>query len=142
VTLLHRRADLRETMSDYLLSELDRYGVAVRDRSEIVELHGSGGELEAVTLSDGARLRFGFMFCFLGASPCTDWIGDVVARDGHGFILTGANAGAAGPLETSVPGIYAAGDVRAGSTKRCATAVGEGAAVVGFIHERLASVPA
>jgi thioredoxin reductase (NADPH) len=142
VTLLHRRADLRETMSDYLLSELDRYGVAVRDRSEIVELHGSGGELEAVTLSDGARLRFGFMFCFLGASPCTDWIGDVVARDEHGFILTGANAGAAGPLETSVPGIYAAGDVRAGSTKRCATAVGEGAAVVGFIHERLASVPA
>jgi thioredoxin reductase (NADPH) len=82
------------------------------------------------------------MFCFLGASPCTDWIGDVVARDEHGFILTGANAGAAGPLETSVPGIYAAGDVRAGSTKRCATAVGEGAAVVGFIHERLASVPA
>ena len=55
VTLLHRRADLRETMSDYLLPELDRYGVAVRDRSEIVELHGSGGELEAVTLADGAQ---------------------------------------------------------------------------------------
>ena len=142
VTLLHRRADLRETMSDYLLPELDRYGVAVRDRSEIVELHGSGGELEAVTLADGARLRFGSMFCFLGADPCTDWIGEVVARDEHGFILTGADAGAAGLLETSVPGIYAAGDVRAGSTKRCATAVGEGAAVVGLIHERLASVPA
>jgi thioredoxin reductase (NADPH) len=142
VTLLHRRADLRETMSDYLLPELDRYDVAVRDRSEVVELHGSGGELEAVTLRDGARLRFGSMFCFLGADPCTDWIGDVVARDEHGFILTGGDAGAAGLLETSVPGIYAAGDVRAGSTKRCATAVGEGAAVVGFIHERLASVPA
>jgi thioredoxin reductase (NADPH) len=142
VTLLHRRADLRETMSDYLLPELDRYGVAVRDRSEIVELHGSGGELEAVTLADGARLPFSSMFCFLGADPCTDWIGEVVARDEHGFILTGKDAGAAGLLETSVPGIYAAGDVRAGSTKRCATAVGEGAAVVGFIHERLASVPA
>jgi thioredoxin reductase (NADPH) len=142
VTLLHRRADLRETMSDYLLSELDRYGVAVRDRSEIVELHGSGGELEAVTLRDGARLRFGSIFCFLGADPCTDWIGDVVARDEHGFILTGQDAGAGGLLETSTPGIYAAGDVRAGSTKRSATAVGEGAAVVGFIHERLASVPA
>ena len=141
VTLLHRRADLRETMSDYLLPELDRYGVAVRDRSEVVELHGSGGELEAVTLADGARLPFGSMFCFLGADPCTDWIGDVVARDEHGFVLTGADAGAAGLLETSVPGIYAAGDVRAGSTKRCATAVGEGAAVVGLIHERLASVP-
>ena len=142
VTLLHRRADLRETMSDYLLPELDRYGVAVRDRSEVVELHGSGGELEAVTLGDGARLPFGSLFCFLGADPCTDWIGDVVARDEHGFILTGKDAGAAGLLETSVPGIYAAGDVRAGSTKRCATAVGEGAAVVSFIHERLASVPA
>jgi thioredoxin reductase (NADPH) len=95
-----------------------------------------------VTLKDGERLPFGSMFCFLGADPCTDWIGDVVARDEHGFILTGQDAGAAGLLETSVPGIYAAGDVRAGSTKRCATAVGEGAAVVGFIHERLASVPA
>jgi thioredoxin reductase (NADPH) len=142
VTLLHRRADLRETMSDYLLPELDRYGVAVRDRSEIVELHGSIGELEAVTLKDGARLPFGSLFCFLGADPCTDWIGEFVARDEHGFILTGAAAGAAGLYETNVPGIYAAGDVRAGSTKRCATAVGEGAAVVGFIHERMASVPA
>jgi thioredoxin reductase (NADPH) len=142
VTLLHRRADLRETMSDYLLSELDRYGVAVRGRSEVAELHGSGGQLEAVTLRDGARLPFGSMFCFLGADPCTDWIGEVVARDEHGFILTGGDAGAAGLLETSVPGIYAVGDVRAGSTKRCATAVGEGAAVVGFIHERLAIVPA
>ena len=141
VTLLHRRAELRETMSDYLLPELDRFGVAVRDRSEVVELHGSGGELEAVTLKDGTRLPFASMFCFLGADPCTDWIGDVVARDEHGFILTGEAAGAVGLLETSVPGIYAAGDVRAGSTKRCATAVGEGAAVVGFIHERLASVP-
>ena len=142
VTLLHRRADLRETMSNYLLAELDRYGVAVRDRSEIVELHGSGGELDAVTLKDGARLPFGSLFCFLGADPCTDWIGEFVARDEHGFILTGAAAGAAGVLETSVPGIYSAGDVRAGSTKRCATAVGEGAAVVGLVHERIASVPA
>jgi thioredoxin reductase (NADPH) len=142
VTLLHRRADLRGTMSDYLLADLDRHGVAVRDRSEVAELHGSGGELEAVSLQDGTRLPFGSLFCFLGADPCTEWIGEVVARDEHGFILTGENAGTAGPLETSVPGIYAAGDVRAGSTKRCATAVGEGAAVVGFIHERLASVPA
>jgi len=69
VTLLHRRADLRETMSDYLLPELDRYGVAVRDRSEVVELHGSGGELEAVTLRDGEKLPFGSMFCFLERLP-------------------------------------------------------------------------
>jgi thioredoxin reductase (NADPH) len=142
VTLLHRRADLHETMSDYLIAELDRYGVAVRDRSEVAELHGADGELEAVTLRDGERLALGSLFCFLGADPCTDWVGDAVARDEHGFILTGDDAGVAGLLETSASGIYAAGDVRASSTKRCATAVGEGAAVVGYIHERLATVPA
>ncbi len=136
VTLLHRRADLRETMSHYLLDELQRYGVAVRDRSEIADLHGADGELEAVTLTDGDRLPFSFLFLFLGASPCTDWLGEVVARDPKGFILTGPEAGAEGLLETSVPGIYAAGDVRAGSIKRCATAVGEGAAIVRFVHER------
>ncbi len=137
VTLLHRRADVRETMSDYLVLELERYGVAVRDRSEVVALHGAGGELEAVTLRDGARISFSFLFLFLGATPCTDWLGEIVARDEHGFVLTGSSAGADNLLETSVPGIYAAGDVRAGSTKRCATAVGEGAMVVSFIHERL-----
>jgi thioredoxin reductase (NADPH) len=137
VTLLHRRADLRETMSHYLLDELERYGVAVRDRSEIAALHGADGELEAVTLTDGARLPFSFLFLFLGAAPCTDWLGDVVARDEKGFVLTGAEAGAEGLLETSVPGVYAAGDVRAGSIKRCATAIGEGAAVVRFVHQRL-----
>jgi thioredoxin reductase (NADPH) len=142
VTLLHRRADLRETMSTYLLGELDRYGVAVRDRSEIAELHGANGELEAITVKDGERLPFGSLFFFLGAEPCTEWVGGAVATDEHGFILTGEAAGAAGLLETSVPGIYAAGDVRSGSTKRCATAVGEGAAVVGLVHRHLAGVPA
>jgi thioredoxin reductase (NADPH) len=142
VTLLHRRGDLRETMSDYLVLELERYGVAVRDRSEVAELHGSGGELEAVTLRDGERLAFSFLFLFLGAVPCTDWLGDVVARDEKGFVLTGADAGAEGLLETSVAGIYAAGDVRSGSVKRCATAVGEGAMVVRFVHERLSGVSA
>jgi thioredoxin reductase (NADPH) len=138
VNLLHRRADLAETMSQYLIDELDRYGVAVRAGSEVVELYGEGGMLEAVTLTDGTRLPFSFLFCFLGASPCTEWLGDTVARDEDGFVLTGSDAGADGLLETSVPGIYAAGDVRAGSIKRCATAVGEGAAVVRFVHERLA----
>ena len=140
VTLLHRRADLRETMSEYLALELERYGVAVRDRSEVAAVHGADGELEAVTLRDGERLSFSFLFLFLGAAPCTDWLGDVLARDEKGFVLTGADAGASNPLETSVPGIYAAGDVRSGSTKRCATAVGEGAMVVSLVHERLSSV--
>jgi thioredoxin reductase (NADPH) len=142
VTLMHRRGDLRETMSRYLIDELERYGVAVRDRSEVAGLHGQDGKLRAVTLTDGSKLPFSFLFLFLGATPCTDWLGDVVARDADGFILTGADAGADGLLETSVPGVYAAGDVRAGSTKRCATAVGEGAAVVGFVHEHLSPVTA
>jgi thioredoxin reductase (NADPH) len=139
VTLLHRRAELSETMSHYLLTDLERYGVVIRDRSEVAELHGTDGELEAVTLKDGERLAFTTLFLFLGAEPCTDWLGDTIARDENGFILTGAAAGAEGLLETSVPGIYAAGDARAGSIKRCATAVGEGATVVRFVHERAAA---
>jgi thioredoxin reductase (NADPH) len=137
VTLLHRRGDLGETMSAYLIEELERFGVAVRDRSEIVELHGEDGDLEAVTLSDGTKLPFSFLFLFLGAAPCTEWLGECIARDEKGFVLTGDAAGAAGLLETSVPGVYAAGDVRSGSMKRCATAVGEGATVVRFVHEHL-----
>ena len=126
-------------MSAYLIGELDRYGVAVRDRSEVAELQGEDGQLEGVTLSDGERLPLSFLFLFLGASPCTDWLGDVLARCGDGFVLTGPEAGAEGLYETSVPGVYAAGDVRSGSIKRCATAVGEGAAVVRDVHERRAA---
>jgi thioredoxin reductase (NADPH) len=139
VTLLHRRRALSETMSQYLIDELERYGVAVRDRAEICELHGKEGRLDAVTLTSGEKLPFSFLFLFLGAEPCTDWLGDVLARDSHGFVLTGPDAAADGLLETSVPGIFAAGDVRAGSIKRCATAVAEGASVVSFVHARLAA---
>ncbi len=142
VTLMHRRADLRETMSDYLIQDLTRYGVSVRDRSEVAELHGEGTQLEAVTLTDGTRLALRFLFLFLGASPCTEWLDDTVARDEHGFVLTGSAAGADGLLETSVPGVFAAGDVRSGSVKRCATAVGEGAMVVAYVHEWMSSIPA
>jgi thioredoxin reductase (NADPH) len=141
VTLLHRRADLRETMSDYLVRELDGAGVAVRDRSEIAALHGSDGRLEAVTLQSGEQLPFSFLFLFLGALPCTEWLDDVVARDEHGFVLTGSAAGSDALLETSVARVFAAGDVRSGSTKRCATAVGEGAMAVQFVHAGLARLP-
>jgi len=140
VTLLHRRADLAETMSAYLIDELDRYGVAVRDRSEICELHGVDGRLEEVKLTDGTELPLSFLFLFLGADPCTAWLGDCIARDAKGFVTTGPDAGAEGLLETSVPGVYAAGDVRSGSIKRCATAVGEGATVVRFVHEHMTRV--
>ena len=142
VTLMHRRANLSETMSDYLIHDLNRYGVTVRDNSEVAQLHGSDGQLEAVTLTDGSQVELRFLFLFLGASPCTDWLGDTVARDEHGFLLTGAAAGADGMLETSVPGVFAVGDVRSASVKRCATAVGEGAMAVAFVHEWMASVPA
>ena len=138
VSLLHRRADLRETMSDYLVRELDRYRVAIRDRSEISALHGDAGRLEAVTLTSGERVPLSFLFLFLGARPCTEWLDEAIARDDDGFILTGPAVGSENFLETSVPGIFAAGDVRSRSTKRCATAVGEGAMAVQFVHARLA----
>ena len=140
VTLLHRRADLRETMSDYLVRELERFSVAVRDRSEIAALHGDDGKLEAVTLKSGERLALSFLFLFLGALPCTEWLDGAVRRDDSGFLLTGSAAGTESLLETSVPGIFAAGDVRSGSTKRCATAVGEGAMAVAFVHNHLAGL--
>jgi thioredoxin reductase (NADPH) len=138
VTLLHRRGDLRESMSDYLVPELERAGVVVRDRTEIAALHGEDGELEAVTLIDGELLPFSFLFLFLGALPCTEWLEGAVRRDDNGFVLTGTAVDTEDLLETSVPGIFAAGDVRSGSTKRCAAAVGEGAMAVQFVHGHLA----
>ena len=139
VTLLHRRGDLRETMSDYLIHELDRFGVVVRDRSEVAELHGNDGRLDAVTLKDGEKLPLSYLFFFLGARPCTEWLDEAVARAADGFILTGDAAGSEHLLETSVPGIFAAGDARSGSTKRCAAAVGEGSMAVQLVHQHLAA---
>src|SRR5262249_13994121 len=142
VTLLHRRADLRETMSDYLVHELERYGVVVRDRSEIAALHGDEGRLEAVTLTSGERLTFSFLFPFRGAPPGPGWLGDRVGRDDNGFVLPGPAAGADYLLETDIRGVFAAGDVRSGSTKRCATAVGEGSMAVQLVHAHLSQTPA
>jgi len=93
----------------------------------------------AVTLMSGERVPVSFLFCFLGALPCTEWLDDVVARDDNGFVLTGAAAGVQGLLATSVSGIFAAGDVRSGSTKRCAAAVGEGSMAVQLVHAQLAA---
>ena len=86
-------------------------------------------------------------FVFIGASPRTDWLEDVVARDERGFILAGPDAQAAGwplsrdpyPLETTVPGVFVAGDVRARSIKRVASAVGEGSMAVSLVHQYLAA---
>jgi thioredoxin reductase (NADPH) len=92
-----------------------------------------------VTLKDGERMRFSYLFLFLGATPCTEWLSNAVERDENGFILTGSGANGEKLLQTSVPGILAAGDVRSGSTKRCATAVGEGAWAVQLVHAHLAA---
>ena len=89
VTLFHRRADLSETMSDYLIHDLERAGVLVRGRSEIAALHGADGQLEAATLRDGERIALSYLFLFLGADPCTGWLGGTVALDDDGFVLTG-----------------------------------------------------
>src|SRR5207237_4881192 len=119
VTLLHRRADLAETMSDYLIHELERFGVAVRDRSEIAELHGEDGHLEAVTLKDGDRLPFSFLFLFLGAKPCTDWLDDTLTRAPDGLILTGAAVGADRLLGTSARRLFAPRALGAAPRPRC-----------------------
>jgi thioredoxin reductase (NADPH) len=126
-------------MSDYLIRELERYGVAIRDRSEIAALHGHDGRLKKVTLTDGELVPLSFLFLFIGAKPCTDWLGDAVARDDKGFVLTGEAAGGEYLLETSLPGVLAAGDVRSGSVKRCATAVGEGSMAIQLVHAHLAA---
>ncbi len=90
----------------------------------------------------------GWLFVFIGASPRTDWLGEAVARDDHGFVLTGPDIAASSDepprerapyaLETSIPGVFAAGDVRQGSMKRVASAVGEGAMAVYHVHRFLA----
>ncbi len=141
VTLLHRRADLSETMSAYLIDDLAEHRVTVRARSEVAELHGSEGELEGVTLADGTELPLAFLFCFLGRRP-VHRLARRRARSRRAGVPAHRCRGAGpdrGLLETSVPGVYAAGDVRSGSIKRCATAVGEGATVVRLVHERLAA---
>jgi thioredoxin reductase (NADPH) len=125
-------------MSSSRIADLDRNGVAVRDRGEVAELHGERGGLDGVALQDGTRPPMRFAFVFLGARPCTDWLGDTVAGDDDGFAATGDR----GRLDSNVPGVFAVGDVRPGSVKRCATAVGEGAMVVRFAHGRMLAVPA
>jgi thioredoxin reductase (NADPH) len=157
VTVLIRRASLAETMSEYLIRELDALpNVDLRPRAQVVA--GSGTEfLESFVVRDldtGAETREeGVLFLLIGSEPRTDWLGGLLARDRWGFLLTGpaltADADPAWPLErpaalleTSAPGVFAAGDVRSGSVKRCASAVGEGALAVTLVHAHLATLGA
>jgi thioredoxin reductase (NADPH) len=151
--LLIRGGDLGTSMSRYLVDEIERNGsIEVFRYSQIVELGGER-ELEAVTIADtrsGERVEMPAkaVFVFIGATPHTKWLGDQLATDDAGFLVTGRELQGPGLaefngdlplfLETSRPGIFAVGDVRSGSIKRCASAVGEGSMAVRLIHQRLA----
>jgi thioredoxin reductase (NADPH) len=150
ITLIVREHDLSEHMSRYLIDQVTRLpNVQVMVDSEVRELHGDHA-LEAITVVGtpaGTRrvLPARALFVFIGAVPCTDWLGGLVDLDNHGFVRTGAGALAAAggpdgtgplPLETNRPGVFAVGDVRSGSAKRVAAAVGEGAMAIRLAFER------
>jgi thioredoxin reductase (NADPH) len=163
VTMLVREPSLRETMSQYLIDQIEATkNVNVRLRTTVVEVHGRE-RLDAVTVLDASTgqketLSTSALFVFIGGRPNTQFLAGVVERDGDGFILTGPDLTRASGdghrprgwpldrdpfwLETSVPGIFAAGDARHASVKRVATGVGEGAAAVQFIHQYLRSTSA
>ncbi|MCZ2857503.1 FAD-dependent oxidoreductase [Blastococcus sp. VKM Ac-2987] len=152
VTVLVRRG-LAETMSEYLVHEIDEApNIDVRSRVQLVD--GSGGQvLEEVVVEDldtGERetIRADAVFVLIGSKPASGCLGPEVAKDQSGFVLTGPDLDGATPgwplerppmfLETSVPGVFAAGDVRAGSVKRVASGVGAGAIAVALVHQYLA----
>ena len=158
VTILVRGPSLAAGMSQYLVDEIGNTpNIVVRTCSEVVEAHGDE-RLESLTISDsttGGRetVPASTMFIFIGAAPRTEWLAGVVERDPQGFICSGTEVMENGKrpqgwtedrdpylLETSVPGIFVAGDVRRQSVKRCASAVGEGSMAVMFIHQHLATV--
>lgn len=156
VTVLVRGDGLATTMSDYLVRELDAApNVVVHPHAEVVGAEG-GDHLEALEVRDrrsGAleRLDVDALFLLIGSEPRTDWLEGAVERDPWGFVMTGAEAapgrtdGSFGErtphlLETSVPGVFAVGDVRRGSVKRVASAVGEGAICIPFVHSYLNEV--
>jgi thioredoxin reductase (NADPH) len=151
VTMLVRGDSLARSMSAYLIAQIEALGnVEVLTRTEAVAADGDNGRLKRLRLrgpNDEERTEdVDACFVFIGAVPRTDWLDGVVARDERGFILAGADARDHGwplqreprTLETSVPGVFVAGDVRARSIKRVASAVGEGSMAVSLIHEYLA----
>jgi len=149
VHMLVRGRDLAASMSRYLIDRIEATAnIELHHLSQLTALHGDGAEgLRAVTWRDrtGKELQrpIGHVFLFIGADPETGWLeGCAVALDRHGFVQTGQartrDARVAAPLETTVSGVFAVGDVRSGSVKRVGGAIGEGAAVVALIHQHLA----
>ena len=144
IWMLIRGAGLEASMSRYLIDRISGLSnVEVVPRAEVAALEGAVA-LETVVWRDGrtgedVRKSARHMFLFIGAEPNTAWLdGSGAALDAKGFILTGAEVGAARSLETALPGVFAIGDVRSGSVKRVAAAVGEGAQVVNALHGYLA----
>jgi thioredoxin reductase (NADPH) len=151
VTLLVRGESLAASMSQYLIEQIaTKANIRVETRSEVVAVHGDE-QLEAIEVIDRragttSRRDTTALFVLIGADAATDWLPSEIARDEHGFVLTGADAKKAGQwkadrepfaLETSAPGIFAIGDVRSGSVKRVAAAVGEGGIAIAFVHRYL-----
>ena len=146
VWLLVRGADLAASMSRYLVDRITGLAnVGILTRTCITGVEGHNGMLEAVRWrqagSTEVQRPIRHLFLFTGADPNTDWLeGSGVALDAKRFVLTGNQADSAGrPLETSMHGVFAIGDVRSGSVKRVAAAVGEGAQVVATLHDFLAA---
>ncbi|RJQ89621.1 FAD-dependent oxidoreductase [Amycolatopsis panacis] len=153
VTLLVRGGSLESSMSHYLIEQLAALdNVHVRTHTTVVEAHGND-HLESITVCENgatATLDTGHLFIFIGAAPRTGWLGDGMLRDRHGFVRTGPDLIEDGRrpagwgldrdphyLESSVPGVFVAGDVRSQSVKRVASAVGEGAMAVTLVHRYL-----
>jgi thioredoxin reductase (NADPH) len=158
VVVVYRGDSLRKSMSEYLVKQVEgKENIEVRLNSSVVEAEGED-HLERITTKNSASgeteiVPTQSLFIFIGAAPHTDWLDGVVERDERGFILSGPDLSKHGErpkgwkldrdpylLETSVPGIFVAGDVRHGSIKRCASAVGEGSIAVQFVHQYLKEV--
>ena len=151
VTLLVRGESLAESMSHYLIEQIaTKANIRVETRSEVVAVHGDE-QLEAIEVIDRrtgttSRRDARVLFVLIGAEAATDWLPSEIARDEHGFVLTGTDAMKAGQwkadrepfaLETSAPGIFAVGDIRSGSVKRVAASVGEGGVAIALVHRYL-----
>lgn len=158
VIMLVRSESLSTSMSKYLIDECARMpNIEVKYGVQLVEAHGPD-RLEAISIrcdrtGEVEKILASSVFVFIGAEPGTDWLEGVVARDGRGFILTGPDLFLNGQrpkgwlldrdptlLETSLPGVFAVGDVRHGSVKRVASGVGEGSIAIQFVHQYLAKV--
>ncbi|MEM8919999.1 MAG: FAD-dependent oxidoreductase [Pseudomonadota bacterium] len=153
VHVAYRRANIRDTMSEYLVRRLEETpNIHLHPNTEVTRLEGCDERLRKAELVDNAQNKrftvdLPFLFMFIGAQPCTEWLPDSVACDGKGFLKTGSDVTnlelvRAGwtldrmptRYETAWPGVYAVGDVRSGSVKRVASAVGEGSVVISDVH--------